>query len=521
MRAQFFGVAVVLLLITASSVHAQYAQQGAKFLGSGAAGTANQGRVAISADGSTMIEGGSADNTSQGAAWVFARSGNMWIQQGAKLVGSGVVAMSAQGSSVAISADGNTAAVGGVGDNSNIGAVWVFVRNGGVWSQQGPKLVGSAQALNSAQGSSVALSADGNTMMVGGRGDNLNQGAVWVFTRSGGVWTQQGAKLIGTGNVGAAQQGWAVALSSDGNTAIVGGLADNSNAGASWVFIRNAGVWTQQGSKLVAIDAVGAARQGAAVALSSDGNSALVGGYSDNTDRGASWVFVRNGSVWSQQGPKLIGAGAGAAATQGTSVALSGDGNTAMVGATSDNGGAGSVWTFLRSSATWYQQNPRISGTGAVGPAGQGGFGGLALSTDGNWAVVGGISDNSGVGAVWAFERAVPTIVSMKDVPNDQGGKVSVRWNASPFDVAALNLVNDYFIWRQVPATRAATLIKSGSRLKAQRGGDAIRDGNATIESAQIYYWELIGEQAARRLPGYSFTATTLSDSVPGSNPYT
>ena len=135
----------------------------------------------------------------------------------------------------------------GAGDNSNIGAVWVFVRNGGVWSQQGPKLVGSAQALNSAQGSSVALSADGNTMMVGGRGDNLNQGAVWVFTRSGGVWTQQGAKLIGTGNVGAAQQGWAVALSSDGNTAIVGGLADNSKR---W---RVLGVHTERGR----VDAAG------------------------------------------------------------------------------------------------------------------------------------------------------------------------------------------------------------------------------------------------------------------------
>ena len=49
------------------------------------------------------------------------------------------------------------------------------------------------------QGSSVALSADSNTAIVGGTGDHCGVGAAWVYTRSGGVWTQQGAKLVGTG----------------------------------------------------------------------------------------------------------------------------------------------------------------------------------------------------------------------------------------------------------------------------------------------------------------------------------
>jgi len=59
--------------------------------------------------------------------------------------------------------------------------------------------------------------------MVGGDGDNNFTGAAWVFTRSGGVWSQQGSKLVGTGAVGPAGQGRSVALSADGNTAIVGG----------------------------------------------------------------------------------------------------------------------------------------------------------------------------------------------------------------------------------------------------------------------------------------------------------
>ena len=60
-------------------------------------------------------------------------------------------------------------------------------------------------------------------------------GAVWVFTRTAGVWTQQGPKLVGSGAVGHASQGKSVALSADGSTAIVGGLGD-SEVGAAWVF---------------------------------------------------------------------------------------------------------------------------------------------------------------------------------------------------------------------------------------------------------------------------------------------
>jgi hypothetical protein len=83
----------------------------------------------------------------------------------------------------------------------------------------------------------VALSADGNTAIVGGPSDNSQAGAAWVFSRSGGgVWTQQGAKLVGSGATGIADQGQSVALSADGTTAIVGGFADNSYAGAVWIF---------------------------------------------------------------------------------------------------------------------------------------------------------------------------------------------------------------------------------------------------------------------------------------------
>jgi len=146
-------------------------------------------------------------------------------QRGGKLVGTGSTGPDRQGYSVCVSADGNTAIVGGYQDNSNQGAAWIYTRNGGVWSQQGSKLVGTGNVGAAEQGKSVSISADGNTAIVGGYQDNNNLGAAWVFTRSGGVWSQQGGKLVGTGNTGISDQGWSVALSADGNTALIGGRA--------------------------------------------------------------------------------------------------------------------------------------------------------------------------------------------------------------------------------------------------------------------------------------------------------
>jgi len=187
--------------------------------------------------------GGYYDNNYAGAAWIFTRSGGTWTQQGNKLVCTGAYEFALQGCSVAISADGNTVIVGGSSDNNGAGAAWVYTRSGGTWTQQGSKLVGTGAFGNAEQGSSVAISADGNTAIVGGEYDNNEAGAAWIFTRSGGIWTQQGSKLVGTGATGSAYQGRSVAISADGNTAIVGGFADNNGTGAAWVFVGPSG-WT-------------------------------------------------------------------------------------------------------------------------------------------------------------------------------------------------------------------------------------------------------------------------------------
>jgi hypothetical protein len=380
-------------------------QLGSKLVGAGAIAPAEQGwSVALSADANTAIVGGIVDNKLTGAAWVYTRSGNFWTQQGSKLVGAGAVGQAGQGVSVALSADGNTAIVGGPYDDRGTGAAWVYARSSVVWTQQGNKLVGAGTVGIARQGSSVALSADGNTAIVGGAGDNSYTGAAWVYTRSGTVWTQQGSKLIGVDAVGNPGQGVSVALSADGNTAIVGGAADDLSTGAVWVYTRSGDVWAQQGSKLVGTGAIGSAGQGFSVALSADGNTAIVGGIVDNKLTGAAWIYTRSGTVWTQQGSKLVGAGTVGPARQGHSVALSADGNIAVVGGPYDNSYTGAAWVYARGETVWTQQGSKLVGTGAVGRA-MYGFS-VALSADGNTALAGAPADSRVTGAAWVHTRS-------------------------------------------------------------------------------------------------------------------
>jgi FG-GAP repeat len=132
---------------------------------------------------------------------------------------------------------------------------------------------------------------------VGGIVDNKLTGAAWVYTRGGTVWTQQGNKLVGAGTIGPARQGHSVALSADGNTAVGGGPYDNSYNGAAWVYARRGTVWTQQGHQLVGTSTVGRAMYGFSVALSADGNTAIVGAPADSRVTGAAWVHTRNGGL--------------------------------------------------------------------------------------------------------------------------------------------------------------------------------------------------------------------------------
>jgi hypothetical protein len=431
------AASVALLGVPVAASSEQFVQQGEKLTGAGEMsfnfGLFGYG-VALSADANTALIGAQGDNHFQGAAWVFARSGSTWTQQGEKLTGAGEVGEGRFAVSVALSADGNTALFGGEGDNEDVGAAWVFTRSGSTWTQQGEKLVGGGEAGKAEVGRSVALSSDGNTALVGGTIDNGQQGAAWVFTRSGSTWTQQGPKLTPSDASGNPLFGASVALSSDGNTALIGGGADNGFRGAAWVFIRSGSTWSQQGPKLTGSGEVGTAEFGGTysdgmVALSGDGNTALVGAGDDNTFAGAAWVFTRSGTTWSQQGEKLTSGGAEGCCTKfGISVALSEDGNTALIGGEGAHGSAGAAWVFTRSGTTWSHQGSEITACGEVENAELGKS--VALSSLGTTALVGGSGDNRDAGAAWLFAPGAagppPTVEAVSPRKGSTGRETTV-----------------------------------------------------------------------------------------------
>ena len=274
------------------------------------------------------------------------------------------------GSSVAIS--GDTALVGAplhdTAGAADAGAAYVFVRSAGSWTQQA-KLTAADGAAHDSFGYSVALSGD--TALVGAsRHDTAglaDAGAAYVFTRSGGSWTQQAQLTAGAaGDI----FGGSVALS--GETALVGAVRHDSggaaDAGAAYVFTRSAGSWTQQ-AQLIAADAAAADWFGGSVAVS--GDTALVGAYGRDTpgqaDAGAAYIFTRSAGSWTQQA--LLIADAGAAGDMfGNSVALSGE--TALVGArfhdTVGQADAGAAYVFTRSGGSWMQQAKLTAADGAA-----------------------------------------------------------------------------------------------------------------------------------------------------------
>ncbi|MFY9660407.1 MAG: Ig-like domain repeat protein [Terriglobales bacterium] len=230
-----------------------------------------------------------------------------FVQQ-AELTASDGAAGDQFGFSIALSGDGNTAVVGAFGHtvNGNVyqGAAYVFTNSGGNWSQQA-ELSASDGAAGDWFGDSVALSGDGNTAVLGASGHAVNgnqiQGAAYVFTNSAGSWSQQ-AELTASDGVYDDEFGISVALSSDGNTALVGALFHTVNGntnyqGAAYVFANSAGSWSQQ-QELTASDGAGGDLFGNSVTLSSDGNTALAGApyhtVNGNANQGAAYTFVNS-----------------------------------------------------------------------------------------------------------------------------------------------------------------------------------------------------------------------------------
>ncbi len=370
--------------------------------------------ASVSVSGDTVVVGAPGENSSAtgvdgdpfaqtlvsaGAAYVFVRRGGVWSQQ-AYLKASNTESGDLFGEAVAIS--GDTIVVGakdedsGSGDPSDntqksAGAVYVFSRDGSTWSPQA-YLKSPNPELDDRFGFSVAVSADTIVVGVPLEDGGATGGSVFVFARSGATWSQQGLLKATQGALGD-NFGWSVAVS--GSTVVVGARGEDSaatgvngdetddsasGAGAAFVFVRSGTTWSQQAylkaSNTQAADAFGAsvAVSGETIVVGADfedGSATGVNGLqSDDSagNSGAAYVFVRNGTTWSQQA-YLKASNTDANDRFGATVAVSGD--TVAVGAPlersaatgvngdeSDNSAvsAGAAYVFRRTAASWSQQ---------------------------------------------------------------------------------------------------------------------------------------------------------------------
>jgi hypothetical protein len=312
--------------------------------------------------------------------------------------------------------------------------------------QQGPALVPSDGTGSGVFGWSVSLSSDGSTALIGAPNDNSNVGTAWVFTRSGGTWTQQATlkpdpqTLVG-GNNGTGF-GYSVSLSADGNTAMIGGYQENNLHGAVWVTIRSNGTWSTPTKIPFPSDENGTARFGSAVALSPDGKTAVIGGNGDGggsvaapvPGAGAAWVYTNPGTGLTEQ-QKVTGFGIEVGAGGfGSSVAIATPCPTCAgviaVGAPGDNQGAGNppgkVWVFANTDG-WLLQGTLFP-SDMTTPASFGTS--VALSADGTIALAGGPTDDpaddgSQTGSAWVFNFTALAGWQQAAhlVPSDVGGQ--------------------------------------------------------------------------------------------------
>jgi hypothetical protein len=364
--------------------------------------------VALSADGRTAVIGGPDTNDSQevGAAWVFVRRGSRWSYRQkltAPATGSGRERrVSEFGTAIALSA--GTLLIGGPSDQTRIingqpsvagrGAAWVFTarRSGWTFARKltAPSAGPGREIGDGSFGASVALTADGAQALIGAPSDasppdsaagDPGIGAVWTFSRRGRVWTERQkimAPVSGTqAELGSGGFGSSVAVASASATAVIGGDADNSSAGAAWIYSGTGGSWAEQ-AKLTAPASGpdqeaggGDAAFGATVALSADGGTALIAGPSDGflvgdgLDVGAAWRFTGAAASWTEQqkliapttGPDRELNGSSSGGEFGDGLALSADGSSAVIGAPEDHdtsfgspypdyGGRGAAWAF-------------------------------------------------------------------------------------------------------------------------------------------------------------------------------
>ena len=322
-----------------------------------------------------------------------------------------------------VSSDGNTLAVGAPREDSSLtgvnstatdttindsGAVYVFTKSNNVWQQEA-YIKASNTGADDHFGSSISLSGDGKTLVVGAENEDgnsdtkSNSGAVYVFYKATSSWAQQ-AYLKPTYSDNDDQFGafGALDISDNGNIVAVGAVYEDSgetgftgtgsddtsaNAGAAYIFTRSSSVWQQ--TQYIKADNTGAGDNFGKLSLSGDGLTLVVSAFNEDssstginstennsaTDAGAMYVFVYDGTNWTQEAYiKASNAEADDEFGGDESLVISQDGLTIAVaaggedsnalglsdvnteGADNSSQSSSAVYVFRKESGTWSQE---------------------------------------------------------------------------------------------------------------------------------------------------------------------
>ena len=353
---------------------------------------------AIAFDGTTAVigaYGAMIDGAPLGAAYVFTLADGTWTQtqkltaddsDPAGLLNFGF-SVGLSGSTILVGADAAT-----FGANDFQGAVYVFNETGGTWTQT-QKFSGDDAGVGDIFG--ISLAFDGTNAVVGAYAQNQGTGAAYVFANSGGTFTQT-QKLVASDAATVAYFGGAVALS--GSTILIGSFSASpggvDSQGAAYIFTNTGGIWTQT-QELFADDGVASDQFGRALAL--DGTTALIDapgaagpeGPNAGTAYGAVYVFDGSGGTWTQT-QKLYANDGQRGAQFGWPVTL--DGDTALMGSylwTSPQGqtqGSAYFFEFGSTPPPTYTIGGTVSGLAGSGLVlQQNGGDDLPIAADGNF----------------------------------------------------------------------------------------------------------------------------------------
>ena len=362
--------------------------------------------VALSADGQVALLGDVLTGSNSGAADLYAESSGSWPATPTdRFAGSGSEQL---GSSVALSADGRVALVGAptAGGSpsydpvSGYGVAFAYGPWPTGWSLGAPAaatFTGSGGDL----GWSVALSADGREALVGAPFAGSDSGIAYLYDEPASGWAGTPSPTATFTGTGSEQLGYSVALSADGRVALVGAPSTSSNESAAYLYDEPASGWAGTPSPTATFTGTGSDYLGYSVALSADGRVALVGapfGF-------AAYLYAEPGSGWAGEPSPTASFTSPANDYFGYSVALSADGQTALVGGPSTIGAASGstsgAYLYAETSGTW-PATPTATFTGSASS----GLGtSVALSADGQTALVGAPYASSDNGAAYLYAR--------------------------------------------------------------------------------------------------------------------